>query len=302
MSGRVVVVGSLNMDLVAEAPVLPRPGETVMGTAFHTLPGGKGLNQAVAAARLGASVSMIGRVGRDAFGARLLDVIRAEGVDAAGVRQTGDAPTGIAQIVVGQGENSIIVVPGANMTLTDADVSSIAIAEHDVVVAQLETPIVVTARLFARAGDATTILNAAPAASVPDSLLALTDLLVVNETELATLSGTPLRDDSALADIVTAARALRRPAMAMIVTLGRRGAVLLDGDAPPQAIAGHDVAAIDSTGAGDCFVGAYAAALASGRPGPALAFANAAAALAVTKRGAAPAMPRLAEVEAFMRA
>ncbi len=301
MSGRVIVAGSLNMDLVAEAPTLPRAGETIMGTAFHTLPGGKGLNQAVAATRLGAAVSMLGCVGRDAFGARLLDVIRTDGVDASGVRQTDDAPTGIAQIVVSHGENSIVVVPGANMTLTDADVSSITIADDDIVVAQLETPTAVTERLFARARGATTILNAAPAAVVPDSLLTLTDLLVVNETELATLSGATLREDSALADIVTAARSLRRAAMAVIVTLGRRGAVLLDGDAPPQAIDGHAVEAIDSTGAGDCFVGAYAAALASRRPGSALAFANAAAALAVTRRGAAPSMPRLAEVEALMR-
>ena len=304
MSGRVIVAGSLNMDLVAEAPSLPRAGETIMGTAFHTLPGGKGLNQAVAAARLGSAVSMIGCVGRDAFGARLLDVIRTDGVDADGVRQTDDAPTGIAQIVVSRGENCIVVVPGANMTLTEADLSSIAIAEGDVVVAQLETPMAVTERLFARARDrgATSILNAAPAARVADSLLALTDLLVVNETELATLSGAALRDDSALADIVTAARALRRSAMTVIVTLGRRGAVLLDGDAQPRTVDGHVVEALDSTGAGDCFVGAYAAALATGRPGSALAFANAAAALAVTKRGAAPSMPRLAEVDALMRA
>ncbi len=302
MSGRVIVAGSLNMDLVAEAPSLPRPGETIMGSAFHTLPGGKGLNQAVAAARLGARVAMIGCVGQDAFGARLLEVIQAEGVDASGVRRAGDAPTGIAQIVVSRGENSIVVVPGANMAMTDADVSSIEIADGDVVVAQLETPVSVSERLFARARNATTILNAAPAATVPDGLLGRTDLLVVNETELATLSKARLRDDSPLAEIMAAARALRRPDMAVIVTLGRRGAVLLQGDATPQAVAGHAVEAIDSTGAGDCFVGAYAAALANKRPGAALAFANAAAALAVTKRGAAPAMPRLAEVEALMRA
>ena len=302
MSGRVVVAGSLNMDLVAEAPALPRAGETIMGSAFHTLPGGKGLNQAVAAARLGAAASMIGCVGRDAFGTRLLDVIRAEGIETSGVRQTDASPTGIAQITVSGGENCIVVVPGANMTMTDAEVSSIVLADGDVVIAQLETPIAVTERLFARARGATTILNAAPAASVPDSLLALTDLLVVNETELATLSGARLREDSALADIVAAAHTLRRPAMTVIVTLGRRGAVLLRDDGPPQTVDGHVVEAVDSTGAGDCFVGAYAAALASGRPGSALAFANAAAALAVTQRGAAPAMPRLAEVEALMRA
>jgi ribokinase len=302
MSGRVIVAGSLNMDLVVETPSLPRAGETIMGSAFHTLPGGKGLNQAVAAARLGARVAMIGCVGEDAFGARLLEVIRAEAVDASGVRRTSAAPTGIAQIVVSRGENSIVVVAGANMAMTEADVSSIDIADGDVVVAQLETPIAVTERLFARARNATTILNAAPAAPVPDSLLTLTNLLVVNETELASLSGAPLHGDSAQADIVTAARALRRPAMAVIVTLGRRGAILLQGDAQPQTVDGHAVEAIDSTGAGDCFVGAYAAALATARPGSALAFANAAAALAVTKRGAASAMPRFADVEALMKA
>jgi ribokinase len=302
MSGRVIVAGSLNMDLVAEAPSLPRAGETIMGSAFHTLPGGKGLNQAVAASRLGARVTMIGCVGQDAFGARLIEVIRAEGVDASRVRQTGDAPSGIAQIVVSRGENCIVVVPGANMAMTITDISSIDIADGDIVVAQLETPVAVTEALFARAGNATTILNAAPAAIVPDSLLARTKLLVVNETELATLSGAALRDDSALADIVAAARGLQRSHKAVMVTLGRRGAVLLQADAPPQTVDARPVQAIDSTGAGDCFVGAYAAALAAGRPGSALVFANAAAALAVTKRGAAPAMPRLAEVEALMRA
>ncbi|MBX3501175.1 MAG: ribokinase [Alphaproteobacteria bacterium] len=290
------------MDLVAEAPSLPLPGETVMGSAFHTLPGGKGLNQAVAAARLGASVAMIGCVGHDAFGARLLEVIEADGVDASGVRRTGEAPTGIAQIVVSRGENSIVVVPGANMSMTDADISSVDIADGDVVVAQLETPVAVSERLFARARNATTILNAAPAATVPNSLLALTDVLVVNETELATLSNARLSEDSAVAEIVAAAQSLRRANMAVIVTLGRRGALLLRGDAPPQTVGGRAVNAVDSTGAGDCFVGAYAAALATARPGSALAFANAAAALAVTRRGAAPAMPRLAEVVALMRA
>lgn len=303
MSGRVIVVGSLNMDLVAEAPSLPRAGETVMGSAFHTLPGGKGLNQAVAAARLGAVVSMIGCVGQDAFGARLREVIRAEGIDTSGVRDTGNAPTGIAQIVVSRGENSIVVVPGANMTMTDADASSIDVRNGDIVVAQLETPMPVTERLFARArGIATTVLNAAPAAAVPDSLLAITDLLVVNETELSTLSRARLDGDSAVPDILAAARSLQRSGMTVIVTLGRRGAVLLQGDLPPRIVNGHAVEAVDSTGAGDCFVGAYAAALATGRPGPALDFANAAAGLAVTKRGAAPAMPRLADVEGLMRA
>lgn len=304
MSGRVIVAGSLNMDLVAEAPSLPRPGETIMGTAFHTLPGGKGLNQAVAAARLGASVAMLGCVGLDAFGEQLQDMIVDEGVDAAWVIPITEAPTGIAQIVVAGGENCIVVVPGANMALPDGYVSTVLINSGDIVVAQLETPMAVTEQLFARARHhrATTILNAAPAARIPDSLLALTDLLVVNETELASLSGAALRDDSALPDIVAAARSLQRSCKVVIVTLGRRGAVLLDGDAPPQVIDGHAVTAIDSTGAGDCFVGAYAAALATERPGSPLAFANAAAALAVTKRGAAPSMPRLTEVDALMHA
>lgn len=303
MSGRVIVAGSLNMDLVAEAPSLPRAGETVMGSAFHTLPGGKGLNQAVAAARLGAAVSMIGCVGQDAFGTLLREVIRAEGIDTSGVREIREAPTGIAQIVVSHGENSIVVVPGANMAMTNADVSSIDIKDGDIVVAQLETPMSVTERLFARArGVGTTILNAAPAADVPDRLLALTDLLVVNETELATVSRARLDGDSAAADIIAAARSLQRSGMAVIVTLGRRGAVLLQGDLPPRIVGGHAVEAVDSTGAGDCFVGAYAAALATSRPGPALDFANVAAALAVTKPGAAPAMPRLADVEGLMRA
>jgi len=304
MSGRVIVAGSLNMDLVAEAPSLPRAGETIMGTAFHTLPGGKGLNQAVAAARLGANVEMIGCVGQDEYGERLLDVIVDEDVDAAYVIRTTEAPTGIAQIVVSAGENCIVVVPGANMVPAYAMVSSIRINRGDIILAQLETPMAVTERLFARARDrgAMTILNAAPAAAVPDDLLGLVDLLIVNETELATLTQARLDGDSPISDIAAAAGRLQRAGMVMIVTLGRRGAVLLRGDAAPEVVAGHAVAAIDSTGAGDCFVGAYAAALARGRGDRALAFANAAAALAVTKRGAAPSMPHLAEVEALIRA
>jgi ribokinase len=295
----VVVVGSLNLDLVVRAPRLPRPGETLIGSDFATDEGGKGANQAVAAARMGARVAMVGRIGRDAHGGRLRAALQREGVDDAGVGDDDDRPTGVASIVVAAGgENCIVVVPGANHALQPRHVEACAtlLATARIVVLQFEIPMpaVIAALQYAHAGSATTLLNAAPAAELATSTFALVDWLIVNEEEAGSLLGPPVTDP---AQARTAAAALRtRGPRHVVVTLGAAGLVHVDATgalflgAPP-------VRAVDSTGAGDTFVGALAAALAQGVPADAaLRWGQAAAALAVTQRGTQSAMPTRAQV------
>jgi len=294
----VVVVGSLNLDLVVCAPRLPRPGETLIGSDFATDEGGKGANQAVAAARMGARVAMIGRVGRDAHGARLRAALQREGVDDAGVGDD-DRPTGVASIVVAAGgENCIVVVPGANQALQPRHVEACAtlLVAARIVVLQFEIPMpaVIAALQQARAGGATTVLNAAPAAELATSTFALVDWLIVNEEEAGSLLGAPVTDPAQARAAAVALRA--RGPRHVVVTLGAAGLVHVDAGgalllgAPP-------VRALDSTGAGDTFVGALAAALARGLPADAaLRWGEAAAALAVTRPGTQSAMPMRAQV------
>jgi ribokinase len=185
MMASIAVVGSLNMDLVIRSPHIPRPGETIIGGEFHTVPGGKGANQAVAAARLGAQVSMVGRVGHDAFGSALLENLDADGIDHAFVVQDGQAATGVALIVVDDhGENSIVVSSGANMRLSPADV----------LILQLEVPLesVIRSAELARAHGVKVVLNPAPARPLPARLLSMVDVLVPNESEAALLAGLPV--------------------------------------------------------------------------------------------------------------
>jgi ribokinase len=295
---KIVVVGSLNMDLIVRAPRRPATGETVMGDSFRILPGGKGLNQAAAAARLGADTHMIGRVGDDDFGRRFLTFLDDERVARAAVRVTPGVATGAAVVTLVGGDNAIIVAPGANMWLTPAEAADLPIAAGDICVGQFEVPLESTEAAFkqARLVGALTILNAAPAQVVPAALLDTVDILVINETELAALSGVPISDASADADIVNAARGLARGHRMVVATLGARGVIAVD-SAAVHAIAGLPVPVVDPTGAGDCFVGALAAMLAQGVDRPtALARANVAAALSVQRPGAAPSMPTLDEL------
>lgn len=304
----IAVCGSLNMDLVARVATLPRPGETVAGRGLRRLPGGKGLNQAVAAARMGARVAMIGARGDDADGATLTALLTAEGIDVRGlcVRALGDASTGhtgLAQVLVADdGENTIVVHGGANATLTPAEVrAALSAAWPDegtarverVAVAQLETPPATVAAFFeaARARGARTLLNTAPALPGTQGLLALADVVVLNETELAHCAGAVTEDPAA------AARGLiSRPQQTIIVTLGAQGAVVITADAVMRHAA-PTVAVVDTTGAGDCFCGVLAASLARGLDlDAAVPRAVAAASLAVTRVGAAPSMPRAAEL------
>jgi ribokinase len=302
--GRVFVAGSINMDVVATAERHPALGETVAGKEVLYCPGGKGANQAVAASKLGAATTLIGRLGKDAFGRELRAFLADQGIDLCLVRDTADAHTGTAIITLANAENTIVVVPGANDLVTPDDVASAVLGEDDIAVSQFEIPQATISALFrrARAAGASTMLNPAPARALDAELLDLVDILVLNETELAllarvTLSGSD--DDTRFAD---AARSLqRREDQIICVTLGERGLVALV-DGKLLIIPGRKVEAVDSTGAGDCFVGALAARLADNQPvRSALEYANVAASICVQRLGAAPSMPTIAEVSAALR-
>ncbi len=297
--GRVFVAGSINMDVVATADRHPRIGETVTGDAVLYFPGGKGANQAVAAAKLGASTALIGRLGKDAFGDELKAFLAAQGVDLTFLQQTSEAHTGTALITIANADNTIVVVPGANALVSAADGAAPAFAKGDIAVSQFEIPLHTISGFFerARAVGATTILNPAPAIEAERELLDLADILILNETELGLLAKTELFDTDDPARFIEAARSLQTSQdKTVCVTLGWRGALALI-DGRPLIIPGRAVKAIDTTGAGDCFVGAVAAQLAAGNSiADALHYANAAASICVQRMGAAPSMPTAAEV------
>ncbi len=314
--GRVVVVGSLNVDLVARVERLPRSGETVTGSDLERTPGGKGLNQAVAAARAGVAVVMAGSVGDDEHGRWLREVAAAEGIDVGPVA-TVMAATGTALITVGgEGANTIVVSPGANGE-TGGEVpgalEALALGPGDVVLGQAEIPVeaVLAASRAGRAAGATTIVNQAPFRPLGDELWSLVDVLVVNETELAELlaaadGGELVVDEdgpveAAHASAVAAAAGLltSRPGPgSLVVTLGRAGAVVVPADGSAACVPGRTVVAVDTVGAGDCLAGWLAAGVAEGLAvGPALERAVLASSLAVQRTGAATAMPHRIEVE-----
>ncbi|HYI29853.1 MAG TPA: ribokinase [Bradyrhizobium sp.] len=301
--GRVFVAGSINMDVVATATRHPRIGETVAGTALLYFPGGKGANQAVAAAKLGAPTTLIGRLGKDAFGDELRAFLRAQGVDLSFVQATAGAHTGTAVITTANADNTIVVVPGANALVSATDVAAPALATGDIAVSQFEIPLPTIGAFFkrARTAGAITILNPAPAVEFGTGLLELVDILILNETELGLLAKVELRDTDDHARLIEAARSLPIGRNKVVcVTLGKRGMLaLIDGG--PTIVAGRTVKAVDTTGAGDCFVGAVAAQLAGGNSiGDALDYANAAASICVQRMGAAPSMPAAAEVDSIL--
>jgi ribokinase len=295
---RIAVLGSANMDLVVRQARLPRPGETMFGSSFATIPGGKGLNQAVAAARAGGEVEFLGAVGTDAFGSELRDVLRREGIGVDGLA-TLDTATGTAHIaVLDGGENTIVVVSGANVVETALDDEMRArIAGCDYLVVQFERPaeLVAEALAFAKERGLTTIVTPAPVRPFHPDLLSLVDILVPNEREACELAG--------LDDELDAARELSRDAGIVVVTRGARGAVVARGgelltDVPP-----HPVDAVDTTAAGDTFVGVLVARLASGDElDSSLEAASVAAAISVTRPGASTSMPHWDEIESVLRA
>jgi ribokinase len=298
MKNSIVVVGTLNIDMVVQAPRHPQPGETLLGTAFNTYPGGKGDNQAVAAARLGARVELVGRVGLDGFGMALLEAAAASGVDTRFVQRDPQAPTGVALITLDSaGQNTIIVVPGANGQLSPADLrlAEEAFGRAGIVLLQLELPLALAEAAIDLAGYHATqvILNPSPAGPLPDALLKRVDFLIPNEGELALLAGTKDVDEGVK-------RLLRRGVRNLVVTLGEKGVLLVHGDQRLR-LAAHRVDVVDTVAAGDAFVGAFATALSEGlSPEQACRWGNAAGAVAVTRGGAQPSLPTRQEMEQYL--
>lgn len=301
-SPHIVVIGSTNTDLVASVPRIPAPGETVLGGTLQTVAGGKGANQAVAAARLGGKVTFVARVGDDAFGRTALDGFARDGIDTRFVSITPGVPSGVALIAVNDktGENIIVVAPGANAYLSPEDVEEAAEAfdTADAIILSLEVPLdaIIRAAEMGRVRRIPVLLNPAPARPLPDDLLANIDILTPNETEARALAG----EDADNEDIrITAGALLSLGVGAAVVTAGPAGAILVTPDGV-EHVPGYPVRAVDTVAAGDCFTGALAVEIASGRSlRDAVRFANAAAALKVTRCGAQPGIPTRDEVEAF---
>ncbi|MFU8888499.1 MAG: ribokinase [Trueperaceae bacterium] len=310
----IVVVGSLNMDLVVSVPRFPVAGETLLGGDYARHPGGKGANQAVAAARAGGDVAMVGRVGADAFGDALTRGLAADGVATEAIAALRDAPTGVAFISIDpSAQNTIIVAPGANARLAPDDLDAARFAGARVVLLQLEVPLETTLRAaeLGRGAGARVVLNLAPAQPLTARQLADVDLLLVNETEAAGLTGIPV-DEVARAP-ERAAAALTALVPAAVLTLGAAGAAWAEagkgsdsaasagGDPVTGLVPGFVVEAVDTTAAGDAFAGALAVRLAQGAPlAEAVRHANAAGALAATRPGAQPSLPTAAEIDAFL--
>jgi ribokinase len=298
----VVCVASWNADLVSEVERPLRKGETMMASHFSIGPGGKGSNASVAAARQGARVALIARIGDDDFGRMGLRLWQNEGIDFEHVERAPGESSGVAQIwVYADGDNSVAVCPGAGSGLqpSHADAARARLEHCRVVMASCEVPLDVTERAFviARQAGATTVLNPAPAQPLPDSLMRITDVLTPNETEVRLLAQLPV--DAPVSD--AAQRLLARGAAAVVVTLGASGCTLYRPQQAPVHLPGQTMAVVDSIGAGDTFTGTLAAALARGESlSSAMVFANAAAALSVTGAGAIGGMPTLAQTQALM--
>lgn len=302
MPAKVVVIGSLNMDLVTRAPRLPRGGETLIGKSFATVSGGKGANQAVAAARLGAQVSMVGCVGNDAYGEALRGALLAEQIDCQAVSTVEDS-SGVALIVVDDNsQNAIVIVAGANGALTPEviDRFDAVLQAADVIICQLEVPDATVGHALKRGRELgkTVILNPAPASRpLPVDWYAAIDYLIPNESEASALSGLPV--DSLSTAETAAARLIAMGAGKVIITLGSQGSLFADGQRFEHFPAAK-VKAVDTTAAGDTFVGGFAAALAAGKSeADAIRFGQVAAALSVTRAGAQPSIPTLSDVQAF---
>ncbi|MCG8538330.1 MAG: ribokinase [Clostridia bacterium] len=298
----ITVLGSLNMDLVANVRVMPRIGETLIGNAYKQVPGGKGANQADAIAKLGGKVQIIGMVGDDSFGRDLKESLNRDRVDVRYIKTDRNTPTGIAMIMVNdEGDNSIVVVPGANFKLTpkDIDDSLEAIEEGEIVVAQLETPIDTVRYTLKKAKELGkySILNPAPAARLDDELIGYIDLLIPNETELEVLSGKAIESEL---DIISAAKILiDKGVKELIVTMGDKGSLYINGN-ESRIYPAYRVKPVDTTAAGDSFIGGIAVALWQGKTmEESIQFATKVGALTVTKEGAQSSLPTLKEVEDF---
>ena len=300
---RIAVVGSSNMDLVVKSNRIPVVGETILGGDFIMVPGGKGANQAVAAAKLGAEVYFVAKLGKDVFAEQSLANFRKETVNTKYVIQTDDAPSGVALMLVDDGGNNLIVVaPGANQKLLPADVENAKsdIASCGAVVAQLEVPIetIECAAKIANDLKVPFVLDPAPARELGPELLSMVDVLTPNETEAQILTGIEVTDEESAR--AAAGNLLGRGVKAVILTLGDKGFLLADSE-QTKYVSSQKVEAVDSTAAGDAFTGSLAVGIAQNKAlSEAALFANYVAALSVTKMGAQPSMPTLGEVESFM--
>ena len=303
MSSPIIVFGSINMDLVVYSDKQPTKGETILGNSFETFQGGKGANQAVAVAKLGLPVSLIGKVGNDVFGDELLENLNRETVDTSMIVRH-EGPSGVAFIYVFEqtSENHIIVISGSNKEVKSNQISDKELSTSDVLISQLEVPPSEIEDLFIRAKNSGTyrMLNAAPALEISKNLIRETDLLVMNESELENLSDRSV-DNENIDSIAEAIKVLNlKTTQSIAVTLGSKG-VYVYTNQKGDFIDGHKIEAVDTTGSGDCFIGALATHyLKSNDLLDSVNFANKAAALSVTKRGASASMPTLEEVVNFL--
>jgi len=300
MTQTLVVVGSLNMDLVVRAPRHPRPGETLIGSQFQTFPGGKGANQAVAAARLGATVRLIGRVGKDAFGDALLQTVRQDGVDTSFIYRDPQAASGVALITLDEaGQNTIVVASGVNMRVSPKDIqqAEVAFEGANLLLMQLECPLeaVEAAADLAQQRGIPVVLNPAPARPLPASLLAKVDYLLPNQSELQLLAEGEVNVSAAAACL------LKNGVRNLVVTLGEEGALLVTANTE-QKFDAYKVPVVDTVAAGDAFTAAFCVALMEGKSLPeAVQWGNAAGAIAVTRPGAQPSMPKREELIRFLK-
>jgi len=303
MGKKIVVVGSSNTDMIIKVPHVPVPGETIIGGKFSTAAGGKGANQAVAAARAGGDVTFIARIGDDMFGQQAKDGFVKDNINVDHVLSDKDAPSGVALIFVGEdGQNSIAVASGANANLSPSDVqaASDAISTSDILIMQLETPLETVQKAASIASDngVKVILNPAPAQALSDNILRNISILTPNESESELLTGIKVETEK---DAAAAADALMAKGIeTVIVTMGPKGAFVATADFK-ELVSGFSVKAVDATAAGDVFNGTLAVAIAEGKPlKKAVSFANAAAALSVTKLGAQPSAPTREEIDKFL--
>jgi len=296
----ILVVGSLNADLVVRTPRFPQPGETISGEDLQVIPGGKGANQAVAASRLGANVSMLGRVGKDNFGDFLLNNLKSNNVDVSLI-QRDDASTGTATIIVdGNGQNSIVLSAGANGKVSVSNVEHTSFSTFDLLLLQLEipTPTVLSAAKLAKKNNVRVILNPAPAKNIPDELISLADFIIPNETELSLLTDQTVTDTSSAEK--AAKLLLERGPQTVIVTLGSNGALIVTKELT-QHIPSFKVDVVDTTAAGDAFIGGFASIFdVASSLEEAVQYGCACGALATTRFGAQPSLPTKEQVEKFI--